>query len=102
MLNKLSLLGNFFSSSFGIASSFFSRISNRIGSFFSCTGSFFSCACCFFSSFFSSFFSYNSCVVSLFCTCRKSRNSESQAAGYSKHFAEVCFGSHLIYPLWMN
>ncbi|ASK87030.1 hypothetical protein SPHFLASMR4Y_00238 [Sphingorhabdus sp. SMR4y] len=99
MLDKLSLLGNFFFySSFGIASSFFSCFSNRIGSFFSCTGCFFSCTC----RFFSGIFSYSNCVVSLFCACRKSRNSKSKATGYSEHFAEVCFGRHLKYPLWMN
>jgi len=105
MLNKLSLLGNCFISSCTsctscIASSASSVCSSTFSSTCCCisgTGCYFSSVCC----FFSGTFSYNS-VVSLFCTCRKSRNSKSKAAGYSEHFAEVGFGSHLKYPLWMN
>lgn len=109
MRNKLSLLGNFFSSCA-------SRIGSSTCCFFSSTFSTFSgtsgSSCCFISSsggfsrsigsFVSSFVSYNSGVFSWLCTSRKSRNSKREAARYGEHFTEVGFGSHLKYPLWMN
>ena len=102
MRNKLGLLGNCVSGCVsrcvGFDGNVFSGTFSRTSRFFSSTCSAFSGTGC----FFGSTFSYNGCIVSLFCTCRKSRNSKSKAAGYSEHFAEVSFGSHLKYPLWMN